>query len=112
MSKNKNSNPPSRPSSDTGVIVETESHVDHPKMYAVILLNDDFTPMDFVVLVLKRFFAKNEEAAIKVMLDVHQKGSGTAGIYNFEMAETKVMQVNQFAQMNQYPLKCIFEETT
>ncbi len=81
-------------------------------MYAVILLNDDYTPMDFVVLVIKRFFAKTEEEAIKVMLDVHQKGSGVAGVFNFELAEMKVMQVNQFAQASQFPLKSTLEETT
>lgn len=89
--------------------VETVDRVDVPKMYKVILLNDDFTPMDFVVLVLRRFFAKDEEAATRVMLDVHQKGAGVAGVYTLEMAEMKTMQVNQFARMNQHPLKCTLE---
>ena len=90
-------------------VVDTLQKVDTPKMYKVILLNDDFTHMDFVVLVLRRFFAKDEEAATKVMLDVHQKGAGMAGVYTLEMAEMKVMQVNQFARMNQHPLKCTLE---
>ena len=80
-----------------------------PKMYRVLLLNDDFTPMDFVVLVLKKFFSKTDEEATKVMLDVHQKGAGTAGTFTLEVAEMKVMQTNQFARMNQYPLKATLE---
>ena len=81
-------------------------------MYRVILLNDDYTPMDFVTLVLKRFFAKTEEQAQQIMMDVHQKGSGTAGVFTLETAEMKVMQTNQFAQLNQHPLKCTLEEET
>ena len=98
----------SLPSSETGVdvlpIVET------PRMYTVILLNDDYTPMEFVILVLKRFFAKNDEEATKIMLDVHEKGAGVAGVYTLEVAEMKVMQVNQFSQGNQHPLKCTLKE--
>ena len=94
--------------SDAGVdvlpVVET------PRMYVVILLNDDYTPMDFVILVLRRFFNKNEEEAAKIMLDVHEKGSGVAGVFTLEVAEMKVMQVNQFAQGNQHPLKCTMKE--
>ncbi len=94
--------------SDAGVdvlpVVET------PRMYVVVLLNDDYTPMDFVILVLRRFFNKNEEEAAKIMLDVHQKGSGVAGVFTLEVAEMKVMQVNQFAQGNQHPLKCTLKE--
>lgn len=97
---------------DTG----SESGVDtipitkQPKMYKVILLNDDFTPMDFVVLVLRRYFAKTEEESIQVMLDVHKKGAGVAGVYTLEVAEMKAMQSNQFAQMNKHPLKTTLEE--
>lgn len=98
--------------SEGGVATETSSRVETPKMYAVILLNDDYTPMDFVVLVLKRFFGKTEEQAIQVMLDVHKKGSGIAGVYQLEIAEMKVMQVNQFAQLNQHPLKSSVEEVS
>lgn len=79
-------------------------------MYKVILLNDDYTPMDFVVLVLRRFFSKTEEQATQIMLDVHKKGAGVAGVFSLEIAEMKVMQVNQFAQLNQYPLKSTLEE--
>ncbi len=89
--------------------VETIHRLDKPKMYKVILLNDDFTPMDFVVLVLQKFFGKSEEQATKVMLDVHQKGAGVAGVFTLEIAEMKSMQVNQFARSNQHPLKCSLE---
>lgn len=90
--------------------VQTVPAVETPKMYAVLLLNDDYTPMDFVTLVLRRFFAKNEDEATKIMLDVHKKGSGVAGVYTLEVAEMKTMQVNQFARMNQHPLKSTLEE--
>ena len=90
--------------------VQTIHQVQTPKMYVVLLLNDDYTPMDFVVLVLRRFFGKSDEEAHKIMLDVHKKGSGTAGVYTLEVAEMKVMQVNQFAQLNQHPLKGSLEE--
>lgn len=89
--------------------VETVPAVDTPRMYKVLLLNDDFTPMEFVVMILKRFFAKVDEEAQKIMLDVHKKGTGIAGVYILEVAEMKVMQVNQFARMNQHPLKCTLE---
>lgn len=89
--------------------VELASRLETPKMYRVLLLNDDFTPMDFVILVLRRFFGKNEEEATRIMLDVHKKGSGTAGVFTLEMAEMKIMQVNQFARVNQHPLKSILE---
>jgi ATP-dependent Clp protease adaptor protein ClpS len=89
--------------------IETIDRLDIPKMYKVILLNDDFTPMDFVILILRRFFAKNEEQATEIMLDVHKKGAGIAGVFTLEMAEMKTMQVNQFARMNQHPLKCTLE---
>lgn len=90
--------------------VQLVPKLDTPKMYKVILLNDDYSPMDFVVLVLRRFFAKTEEQATEIMLDVHKKGAGVAGVFSLEIAEMKVMQVNQFAQMNQYPLKSTLEE--
>ncbi len=108
-------NPPTKPSqadtdtsSDVGVDVLPQ--VETPRMYAVILLNDDYTPMDFVIHVLRRFFAKTEEEATKIMMDVHEKGSGVAGVFTLEIAEMKVMQTNQFAQSNQHPLKCTMKE--
>ena len=96
------------PEGESGV--QTIPRVETPKMYVVLLLNDDYSPMEFVVLVLKRFFGKSEEEATKIMLDVHKKGSGLAGVYTLEVAEMKVMQVNQFAQLNQHPLKSSLEE--
>jgi ATP-dependent Clp protease adaptor protein ClpS len=89
--------------------VQTANRVDVPKMYKVIVLNDDYTPMDFVVLVLKRFFGKTEDQATAIMLDVHKKGAGVAGVYTLEIAEMRVMQCNQFARMNQHPLKTTLE---
>lgn len=87
-----------------------DSRVETPKMYKVLLLNDDYTPMDFVVLVLMRFFQKTETEAQKVMMEVHKKGAGLAGVFSLEIAEMKVMQVNQFARMNEYPLKSTLEK--
>lgn len=91
------------------LVADPSSETRTPRMYKVILLNDDFTPMEFVVLVLKRFFNKTEEQAAEIMLSVHQKGSGLAGIYTFEIAEMKAMQSNQFARSNQHPLKTVTE---
>lgn len=103
-------NPPADPSSGIEGAVQTVPRIETPKMYVVLLLNDDYTPMDFVVLVLRRFFAKGEEEAAKIMMDVHRKGSGAAGVYTLEVAEMKVMQVNQFARLNEHPLKATLEE--
>jgi len=93
----------------TSGAVETIQQVQTPKMYKVLLLNDDYTPMDFVTLVLKRFFSKTEEQATKIMLDVHKKGAGVAGVFTLEIAEMKVMQSNQLARQNQHPLKTVLE---
>jgi ATP-dependent Clp protease adaptor protein ClpS len=90
--------------------IDTIDRVDTPKMYKVVVLNDDYTPMDFVVLVLQRYFGKSLEAATQIMLDVHKKGAGVAGIFTLELAEMKTMQANQFARNNQYPLKCTMEQ--
>jgi ATP-dependent Clp protease adaptor protein ClpS len=109
ISMNQN-NSPNVPQTDGDTSVQTIPRVETPKLFKVILLNDDYTPMDFVVLVLRRFFAKNEDEATKVMLDVHKKGAGVAGVFTLEVAEMKVMQVNQFSQMNEHPLKSTLEE--
>ncbi|MGZ3747585.1 MAG: ATP-dependent Clp protease adapter ClpS [Pseudobdellovibrionaceae bacterium] len=90
--------------------IQTIPRTETPKMYKVILLNDDYTPMEFVVLVLRRFFGKNDDEATKIMMDVHKKGVGAAGVFTLEIAEMKVMQVNQFSQMNEHPLKSTLEE--
>ncbi len=81
-----------------------------PSMYRVLLLNDDFTPMDFVIHVLQKFFAKNMTEATTIMLQVHQQGAGVAGVFTYEIAETKVYQVNQAAKQNKHPLKCTMEK--
>lgn len=105
-----NHNPPYNPDEDSEGSVQVINQVQMPKMFKVIILNDDYTPMDFVILVLKRFFAKSDEAATQVMLDVHKKGAGVAGVYTLEVAEMKVMQSNQFSQMNRHPLKTTMEQ--
>lgn len=112
MSGDKKNLPDLPPEGDGQVIdvVQTVPSVEVPKMYAVLLMNDDYTPMDFVTLVLRRFFNKSEDEANKIMLDVHKKGSGVAGVFTLEVAEMKVMQVNQFARMNEHPLKSTLEE--
>ncbi len=81
-----------------------------PPLYKVILLNDDYTPMEFVVLVLERFFQKDKETATRIMLHVHTRGVGVCGVYTRDVAETKVTQVNEFARANQHPLMCDMEE--
>lgn len=101
---------PGMPGSEGETSIQTIPRIETPKLYKVILLNDDYTPMDFVVLILRRFFGKSEDQATQVMLDVHKKGAGVAGVYTLEIAEMKVMQVNQFSQMNEHPLKSTLEE--
>jgi ATP-dependent Clp protease adaptor protein ClpS len=81
-----------------------------PSQFKVLLLNDDYTPMEFVVLVLKRFFSMDMEQATRVMLHVHQKGVGICGVFPYEIAETKVNQVMDFARQNQHPLQCTLEK--
>ncbi|MDR8524200.1 MULTISPECIES: ATP-dependent Clp protease adapter ClpS [Shewanella] len=87
-----------------------ESELKQPSMYKVILNNDDYTPMDFVIEILQLFFQKDEQQATEIMLAIHHKGKGICGIYPFGIAETKVAQVNQFARQNQHPLLCSLEE--
>ena len=96
---------------DDGSVVVEESRpkLKRPSMYRVILLNDDYTPMEFVVFVLERYFRMDTQKATKVMLDVHTEGRGICGIYTRDVAETKVGQVNDFAKKNEHPLKCTME---
>lgn len=108
MSQNENSNNSNGTFGGQGE-VETINQVTTPKMYKVILLNDDYTPMDFVILVLKRFFAKSDEDATKIMMEVHKKGAGIAGVYTLEVAEMRVMQCNQFARTHKHPFKATLE---
>ena len=95
---------------DTGVIVETRPRTKKPSMYKVLMLNDDYTPMEFVVHVLERFFAMNTEKATQIMLHVHQRGVGICGVFPYEVAETKVTQVMDFAREHQHPLQCTLEK--
>jgi ATP-dependent Clp protease adaptor protein ClpS len=93
-----------------GVATKTKPKVKRPNLYRVLLLNDDYTPMEFVVHVLQRFFQKGREDATRIMLDVHKHGIGECGIYTFEVAETKVTQVMDFARKHQHPLQCVMEK--
>jgi ATP-dependent Clp protease adaptor protein ClpS len=89
---------------------DTRTKVKQPPMYKVLLVNDDYTTMDFVVHVLQKFFQKTFEEATRIMLHVHYKGVGVCGLYPFEIAETKVTQVVDYAKKNEYPLQCSMEE--
>ncbi|AWW75787.1 ATP-dependent Clp protease adapter ClpS [Erythrobacter sp. KY5] len=92
------------------IATKTRTKPKKPSQYKVLMLNDDYTPMEFVVMVLKRFFGMDLEAATRVMLHVHQKGVGVCGIFPYEVAETKVNQVMDFARQNQHPLQCTLEK--
>lgn len=94
----------------TKVVVKSRPKTKKPSMYRVILLNDDYTPMEFVVQVLERFFQKNREEATQIMLHVHRRGVGVCGVFTYEVAETKVHQVVEFARRNQHPLQCTLEK--
>jgi len=94
----------------TSVITKTKPQTKRPNMYRVLLLNDDYTPMEFVVHVLERFFKKDREAATRIMLHVHHHGIGECGIFTYEIAETKVTQVMDFARKHQHPLQCVMEK--
>jgi ATP-dependent Clp protease adaptor protein ClpS len=91
------------------VVEEVKPTVEKPRLYKVLLLNDDYTPMEFVVVVLERFFQKNREEATHIMLHVHQKGMGICGVFSREIAETKVRLVLSYAQEQRHPLKCTME---
>ncbi len=93
-----------------GVATKTRTKPKKPSLFKVLMLNDDYTPMEFVVLVLKRFFSMDMEQATRVMLHVHQKGVGICGVFPYEIAETKVNQVMDFAKQNQHPLQCTLEK--
>ena len=99
------------PAGDEGSLLLPEKRkVKPPSMYKVLLLNDDYTPMDFVVVVLEKFFGLNRERATAVMLKVHREGRGVCGIFPRDVAATKVEQVEQFARQHQHPLACVMEE--
>jgi ATP-dependent Clp protease adaptor protein ClpS len=94
----------------TGVIVKAKPKTKKPAMYKVLMLNDDYTPMEFVVHILERFFSKNRQEATRIMLHVHRRGVGICGVYTYEVAETKVTQVMDFARQHQHPLQCTLEK--
>ena len=93
-----------------GVVTATRPKTQKPSMYKVLLLNDDYTPMEFVVHVLERFFNKSQDDAMQIMLHVHRRGVGICGVYPYEIAESKVTQVVDFARKHQHPLQCILEK--
>ena len=94
----------------TGVVVKTKPKTKAPSMYKVLMLNDDYTPMEFVIHILERFFNKSPQDAMRIMLHVHQRGVGICGVYTYEVAETKVTQVVDFARKHQHPLQCTLEK--
>lgn len=115
------SKPPKRPNGpghdpghdddgDAGVAVKTRAKTKKPSMYKVLMLNDDYTPMEFVIYILERIFNKSNDEAMRIMLHVHQKGVGMCGVFTFEVAETKAAQVMDMARRNQHPLQCTIEK--
>lgn len=96
--------------SGTAIITKAKPRTKRPNLYRVLLLNDDYTPMEFVILVLERFFNKSREDATRIMLHVHNSGVGECGVFTYEVAETKVTQVMDFARKHQHPLQCVMEK--
>ena len=105
-----NNNGKGRDGTGTGIVTKTRPKTKKPSMYRVLLLNDDYTPMEFVVHILERFFSKTREEATRIMLHVHRRGVGICGVYTYEVAETKVTQVMDFARKHQHPLQCVMEK--
>jgi len=95
---------------ETAVVTKTRTKTQRPPLYKVLLLNDDYTPMEFVVYVLERFFSISHQQAVDVMMTVHNKGLAVVGVFSFEIAETKVAQVMELARRNQHPLQCTMEK--
>lgn len=96
--------------SGTAIATKPKTRPKKPSLYRVLLLNDDYTPMEFVIHVLERFFNKNRDDATQIMLHVHQNGVGECGVFTYEVAETKVTQVMDFARRHQHPLQCVMEK--
>ncbi len=96
---------------DNALLEVQKSKVKPPRLYKVLLLNDDYTPMDFVVAVLQRFFSMSREQATQIMLKVHREGMGVCGVFPKDVAATKVEQVTSFSRQHQHPLQCVMEET-
>lgn len=95
---------------DSGVVVATKPKTQRPPLYKVLLLNDDYTPMEFVVMILERFFSMTHAEAFEIMLTVHKKGVAVVGVFSHEIAETKVVQVMDYARRHQHPLQCTMEK--
>jgi ATP-dependent Clp protease adaptor protein ClpS len=101
-----------RPDGERGLVLEeAKPKLKKPPLFRVVLLNDDYTPMEFVVEVLELIFGMDRPKATRIMLEVHTKGKGVCGVYTYEIAETKVAQVSTYAQQNQHPLLCTMEES-
>jgi len=103
-------NRPDGTTPNVGVVTRTRTRTRKPAMYKVLMLNDDYTPMEFVVHVLERFFQKTREESTRIMLHVHRRGVGVCGVFTYEVAETKVTQVMDLARQNQHPLQCTIEK--
>jgi len=106
--ENKENNPSIKTEGDTSVLIKTKTA--KPSMYKVMLLNDDFTPMDFVVYILEKYFNKDNQEATEIMMNVHNNGIGLCGIYTYEIAETKVTLVVDDARRREHPLQCVMEK--
>ncbi|CAN5704399.1 ATP-dependent Clp protease adapter ClpS [soil metagenome] len=100
---------PTSPGPDSGTLTKTRPKTQRPPLYKVLLLNDDYTPMEFVVHVLERFFGVSHQHAVELMLTVHRRGLAVVGVFSFEIAETKVTQVMDYARRHQHPLQCTME---
>ncbi len=109
-SKDPRKNDEGGPGSGTALVTKTRPLTRRPHMYRVLLLNDDYTTQEFVVIVLRKYFNKSLEEATRIMLHVHNHGVGECGVYTYEVAETKVTQVMEFARRHQHPLQCIMEK--
>jgi len=109
-SKDPRKNDEGAPGSGTALVTKTKPLTRRPHMYRVLLLNDDYTTQEFVVVVLRKYFNKSVEEATRIMLHVHNHGVGECGVYTYEVAETKVTQVMEFARRHQHPLQCIMEK--
>ncbi len=109
MSENDDTGNENEEQDENGLMLKTRSQTQKPSMYKVLLLNDDYTPMEFVVHVLESIFKKNRQEATDIMLHVHRRGVGICGIYTYEVAETKVAQVMDYARANEQPLQCTME---
>ena len=105
-----NNNPDNEDELERGIAVKSRPKTKKPSMYKVLMLNDDYTPMEFVIHVLENFFSMSHDEATQVMLHVHQKGVGICGVFTYEIAETKVNQTMDLAQKNEHPLQCTIEK--